>query len=126
MGIEAELITIDNALAELEFRILDDGVGGSLSSRDEASFRRLRIEAKTILDLALGIANNFSLNFHFSPSASSSLAAVQECRGLIHGAVNHIRRELRLPPNHPHSQKRSLLICLGSLHFEQRSLRSGI
>ena len=93
MGVEDELITIDKALAELEFRIIDDGVLGShLSSRDEASFKRLRIEAKTILDLALGRANNFSLNLHFSPSASSSLAAVQECRGLIQGAVNHIRR----------------------------------
>ncbi len=92
MIVEDELSGIVEALAQLEFRIVDDGVLGShLSTRDDASFKRLRIEAKTILDHALGIANNFSLNLHFSPS-SSSLASVQECQALIQGAVNHLRR----------------------------------
>lgn len=50
------------------------------------------MEAKTILDHTLGIANNFSLGLHFSSSARSSLATVQEYRGLIQGAVNHLRR----------------------------------
>jgi len=93
MAIEEELMSIDNALAELEFKIIDDGVAGShLNGRDSANLIRLRIEAKTILDQALGIANNFSLNLHFLSSTRSSLAAVQECRGLIQGAVNHLRR----------------------------------
>lgn len=93
MAIEEELISIDNELTELEFRAIDDGVAGFyLNSRDSAGLNRLRIEAKTILDQALGIANNFSLNLDFLSSPSSSLAAVQECRGLIQGAVNHLRR----------------------------------
>lgn len=93
MAIEDELISIDSALVELEFRIADDGTLGSFAnSRDEATLKRLRIEAKTILDHALGIANNFSLSLHFSPIGGSPLAAVQECRALIQGAVNHLRR----------------------------------
>lgn len=93
MAVEDELISIDNALAELEFKLIDDGVVGShLDSRDSATLNRLRIEAKTILDQALGITNNFSLSLHFSPSVRSSLAAIQECRGSIQGAVNHLRR----------------------------------
>jgi len=97
MAIEEELMSIDNALAELEFKLIDDGVAGSrLNGRDSANLIRLRIEAKTILDQALGIANNFSLNLHFLSSTRSSLAAVQECRGLIQGAVNHLRRGAEL------------------------------
>jgi len=99
MSIEDELLGIDKALGELEFKVIDDGVlGSSLSSRDAASLKRLRIEAKTILDHALGIANNFSLSLHFSSSTDSSLAAVQECRGLIQGAVNHLRRGAAIAP----------------------------
>jgi hypothetical protein len=92
MAIADELMAIDSALAELEFKALDDGVlGACLSTRDAATLNRLRIEAKTLLDQTLGIANNFSLSLHFSSNANS-LAAVQECRGLIQGAVNHLRR----------------------------------
>jgi hypothetical protein len=92
MAVEDELMSIDNALAELEFRIVDDGVlGTQLRGPDVATFTRLRIEAKSILDNVLGITNNFSLNLHFSPP-DSSLVAVQECRGVIQGAVNHLRR----------------------------------
>ncbi len=99
MTIEDELLTIDKALAELEFRIRDDGALRTFrDSNDEATFNRLRIEAKTLLDGALGIANNFSLNLHFSPIGSSSLSAVQECRGVIQGAVNHLRRGAAIVP----------------------------
>ncbi len=93
MAIEDELIAIDETLAEIEFRIIDDGALGShLNTRDEAAHKRLRLEAQTILDQALGIANNFSLNLHFSPIGKSLLASVQESRGVIQGAVNHLRR----------------------------------
>jgi hypothetical protein len=93
MSVEDELLGIDEALAKLEMGILDDGVLGShLSTREDATFRRLRIEAKTILDQALGIANTFSLNLHFPPIGTSSLASVQECRAIIQGAVNNLRR----------------------------------
>ncbi len=93
MSIEDELFGIDEALAKLELGIIDDGVLAShLKTRDDATFKRLRIEAKMILDQALGIANSFSLNLHFSPIGTSSLSSVQECRAIIQGAVNHLRR----------------------------------
>lgn len=93
MSIEDELLGIDEALAKLELGIIDDGVLAShLQTRDDATFKRLRIEAKMILDQALGAANSFSLNLHFSPIGVSSLSSVQECRAIIQGAVNHLRR----------------------------------
>ena len=93
MAVEDELISIDTALAELEFKIRDDGALGLFrNGSDKASFERLRVEAQTILDQVLGPANNFSLKLHFSPIGGSSLAAVQECRGMIQGAVNHLHR----------------------------------
>ena len=58
MSIEDELLGIDEALAKLEFGIIDDGVLAShLGSRDDATFKRLRIEAKMIMDQALGIGS---------------------------------------------------------------------
>src|SRR5213592_1313408 len=91
MDDEAELLAIAEALAVLEFNVLDNGLPGSnLSGRDIASFSRLRLEAKSILDEALGLANNFSMSLHFA--SGSSLVTVQECRGVIEGAVNHLRR----------------------------------
>lgn len=93
MPIEDELLKINDALAELAFRIRDDGTLGAYPTpRDEATLKRLRIEAKSILDQALGIANNFSLSLHFSPIGGSVLGAVEECRAVIEGAINHLRR----------------------------------
>lgn len=93
MSIENELQAIDSALAELEFKILDDGALGSfVDARDSATLKRLRIEAKTILDDVLGLANNFSMSLHFSPVSGSPLDHVQETRAVVQGAVNHLRR----------------------------------
>jgi hypothetical protein len=115
MTVEYELISIDSALAELEFGIADDGVVGSFrNSRDEATLKRLRIEAQTILDNALGIANNFSLNLHFSPIGASPLAEVQECRALIQGAVNHLRRGEAVAPQ-PYSPSKTQFVDLSRL-----------
>ena len=115
MATEDELTSIDTALAELEFKIMDDGALESFpNSRDEATFKRLRIEAKTILDHALGFANNFSMNLHFSPIGGSSLAAVQECRGLIQGAVNHLRRGTAITTQ-PSSLSKAIFVDLSRL-----------
>lgn len=93
MSIENELQAIDSSLAALEFKILDDGALGSFAeTRDSASLTRLKIEAKTILDDALGVANNFSLSLHFSPVGGSPLTQVQETRAVVQGAINHLRR----------------------------------
>ena len=90
MSVEDELKSLDQALGELEFRARDDGVLGHLQSGDVATLNRLRTEAKAILDTELGFANDFSLRLHFS--SANTLAAVQECRGQIQGALNHIKR----------------------------------
>lgn len=100
MAVEDELMAIAKAISELESRIIDDGVRLHLSSRDEALFKRLRIEAKSILDDVLGVANNFSFNLNFSGTGSSS-AAVQECRALIEGAVNHLHRRPAIATHPP-------------------------
>jgi hypothetical protein len=93
MSVEAELIKINEQLSELAFRINDDGALSMIASpRDEATLRRLRIEAKSLLDQALGVANNFSLSLHFSPVGGSLLGAVEESRAVVEGAVNHLRR----------------------------------
>lgn len=93
MSIENELQAIDSALAKLEFKILDDGARSSfVDARDSATLKRLRIEAKTILDDALGLANNFSMSLHFSPVSGSPLDHVQDTRAVVQGAVNHLRR----------------------------------
>lgn len=93
MPIETELLKINDDLAALAFRMNDDGaLGANFTPRDEAAFKRLRIEAKSILDQALGVTNSFSLSLHFSPIGGSSIAAVEECRAVIEGAVNHLRR----------------------------------
>lgn len=93
MTIEQELESIDAALAVLEFNAIDDGtLGEKLPGRHAATLNRLRVEAKTILDHALGLLNNFSMALGMLRSPANSLAAVQECRSLIQGAVNHLRR----------------------------------
>jgi len=92
MAVEDELLPIIKEMAELEGRALGDpALGAYLRSGDGATFNRLRIEAKTILDDELGgPANNFSMSLAFSTGLS--LAEIQKCRGVIQGAMNYLRR----------------------------------
>jgi hypothetical protein len=93
MTIEAELHTLDDDLAKIEMRLRDDGVLGkfdALSGREAATLARVRTEVKMLLDEALGFANDFSMKLHFG--SASSLASVHECRGMIQGAMNHLKR----------------------------------
>ena len=111
MGVEDELKSIDDALAHLELGVADDGVVGSFrNSSDEATLTRLRIEAKTILDQALGIANNFSLQLNFWKIGASPLAAVQECRAVIQGAVNHLRRGAAITTPQPYTPPKTQFV----------------
>lgn len=92
MSIEAELQSLDDALAKVEFKLRDDGVSGTigyLAGEDAATVTRVRTEAKMLLDAELGYANDFSLRLHF---ASTAISSVHECRGLIQGALNHLKR----------------------------------
>lgn len=89
MAVEDELAAIAKQMVEIEIRTRDDGVLGDYLHGDLGSnFVRLRLEAKTLMDDALGIANNFSLGL---PTALT-LSGVQGCREVILGAVNHLRR----------------------------------
>jgi hypothetical protein len=96
VAIEAELQALDTVLAELEVKLLllDDGVVGGrvvLTGRDAATLARVRTEAKMLLDEELGAANDFSMKLMFA--TSSSITTVHECRGMIQGALNHLKRQ---------------------------------
>ncbi|MEO8331430.1 MAG: hypothetical protein ABI479_03290 [Gallionella sp.] len=74
-------------------------LGLHLKSEDAADYKRLAIEARTILDTELGALNNFSHNILLATSTGvggftggPSRASVVEVRKVIEGAVNHIRR----------------------------------
>lgn len=100
MASESDLISIAQEMAKLEGRFAKSQSSGLfLQADDEAAFKRLAVEAKSILDAELGYSNEFSMNLTHSISLGSggffggpSLAAVKEARQLVEGAVNHIRR----------------------------------
>lgn len=106
MSIADELQAIDGVLAELEFKIRDDGALGSfVEAQDSATLKRLRLEAKTLLDDALGVTNNFSMSLHFSPVSGSPLDHVQGTRAVVQGAVNHLHRGGSPPLGHVQTAK---------------------
>jgi hypothetical protein len=89
MAVEDELLAIADAMTVIVVKTRDFGLPVDyLGGDDNAKFKRLRLEAKTLLDDALGPVNNFSLNL----PTSNSTNAVQECREIIEGAVAHLRR----------------------------------
>lgn len=75
-----------------------------LSSTDRAAFKRLMLEAKSILDSDLGALNSFSLPLvsmtnlpgygAFNPP---SLEELQEAIGIIEGGLNDLRRKQNRP-----------------------------
>ena len=75
-------------------------LGFYLSADDEAEFKRLAIEAKTMLSSELGALNEFSTNLFQAINAGSggyfggpSLAAVKNARAIVEGGLNQIRRK---------------------------------
>lgn len=101
MAAEQELLAIAKAIEDISGRFVKSrSLGLYLRSIDEAEFKRLTVESKSILDAELGRANDFSMNLIHSINTGSggflggpSLASVQEAQALINGAVNHIRRK---------------------------------
>ena len=101
MAVEQELLSIAQSMKDLESRFVDSQqLGLYLRTEDAADFKRLAVEAKSILDAELGHANDFSINLIHSINVGSggflsgpSLASVEEARALVEGAVNHIRRQ---------------------------------
>lgn len=100
MAAEQELLSIAQSMRDLEGRfVASRQLGLHLRAEDEAEFKRLAVEAKSILDGELGGLNDFSMNLIHSINMGSgaflggpSLASVKEARALVEGAVNHMRR----------------------------------
>jgi len=100
MGSETDLTTIAEQIEVLEGRFVHSSSSGYfLKTEDQATFKRLVVEAKSILDAELGHANDFSMNLIHSINLGSggflggpSLAAVKEARQILLGGLNHLRR----------------------------------
>ena len=99
MSAEDELNSIAEAIEALLPRFIDSDKESFLRSEDQAEFKRLAVEAKALLDVALGLANDFSMNLYRAINAGSggffggpSYALVEEAAQLLRGAVNHMRR----------------------------------
>jgi len=103
---DKELELIANQVASLENKFVSgSSLGKYLQSEEQACFKRLVAEAISLLDSVLGEENNFSRNIAGTVNSGSggfiggpSYACVQETRGLIIGAANHIRRMENLNP----------------------------
>ena len=101
MAADTDLLNIAQSMKDLESRFVDSQqLGLHLRSEDEAEFKRLALEAKSILDGELGHLNDFSTNlFHAINSGSGgflggpSLASVKGARAIVEGGVNQIRRQ---------------------------------
>jgi hypothetical protein len=101
MSTDIDLLKITESMQALEGRFVDShSLGLHLSAEDEAKFKRLAIEAKSMLDSELGHLNDFSTNlFHAINSGSGgflggpSLASVKSARAIVEGGVNQIRRK---------------------------------
>jgi hypothetical protein len=100
MSADQELEQIVEQIKGLESRfIASRQLGPHLSTEDEAKFKSLAIEAKSILSDSLGPLNDFSTNlFHTINSTSGgflggpSVASVTGARALIEGGINRIRK----------------------------------
>jgi hypothetical protein len=104
MSADKELEPIADQITSLEGKFVSgSSFGMFLRSDDHASFKQLVAEAISLLDSVLGEANNFSRNIAGTVNNGSggylggpSYTCVQETRGLITAAVNHLRRMHRL------------------------------
>ncbi|WP_461520327.1 hypothetical protein [Porticoccus sp.] len=100
MGTEADLTALAEEIEALEGRFVHSRSSGYfLKTEDQAEFKRITVEAKSILDAELGHANDFSMNLISSINAGSggflggpSMAAVKEARQILLGSLNHLRR----------------------------------
>jgi hypothetical protein len=101
MSSDTDLSAIADAIRALEQKFVKStSLGLYLDADDEAEFKRLAIEAKTLLDHELGLLNDFSTNLRLTINQGSggylggpSLSAVKSSRAVIEGGVNQIRRK---------------------------------
>lgn len=120
---DKELESIANQVASLETKFVSgSSLGKYLQSEEQAAFKRLVAEAISLLDSVLGEENNFSRNIAGTVNSGSggfiggpSYACVQETRGLIIGAANHLRRMENLNPKMTQTNQQSAYIDSGRL-----------
>ena len=101
MSSDSDLTNIADAMRGLEQKFVQStSLGLYLNTDDEAEFKRLAIEAKTLLDHELGRLNDFSTNLLLTINQGSggyrsgpSLSAVKTSRAVTEGGVNQIRRK---------------------------------
>ena len=101
MTTDKDLMKVIEEMQTLEGRFKESkSLGFYLSADDEAEFKRLAIEAKTMLSSELGALNEFSTNLFQAINAGSggyfggpSLAAVKNARAIVEGGLNQIRRK---------------------------------
>ncbi|MGY4467325.1 hypothetical protein ACVWWK_003007 [Bradyrhizobium sp. LB9.1b] len=92
------------------FRDAGNVAGYILPTEHSATFKALAIEAKSIIDGELGLANDYSMNLVHAINSGAggffggpSYASVQEASGIVRAAVRGVRRKqakpLPLPPS---------------------------
>lgn len=106
MSAVEELEGIAEQLEALESKYVDGGsiFGYHLRSEDNARAKRLVVEAKSLMDEALGIANDFSMNVVTTAnrmqgmSGGISLAGLQAVRELVSAAAAKSARKAAAQP----------------------------
>jgi hypothetical protein len=110
MTIAEELEQIAKAMEALEGKFIksDSIYGLFLKTEDEARFKRLKVEAKSLMDEALGVTNDFSFNLVHTANTMRggmtdgiSLAGVRSARELVEAAVNRVNRKAARPAFNP-------------------------
>lgn len=112
-----ELQRVIDTLGDIEGRFQNPPIAAAphLSSADRAAFKRLMLEAKSMLDIDLGPLNDFSLQLskmHSLPSYGMlkppSPEELKEAIEIIEGGLNQLRRKQNRPssqigsPQRPH------------------------
>ena len=107
MSTDIDLLKIAESMQALERRFMDSpSLGLHLTEEDEAEFKRLSIEAKSMLDSEFSRLNDFSSNLLSainsgagSPWGRPTPASVKSARAIVEGGVNQIRRKVSPQPN---------------------------
>ena len=102
MRVEDEILSIADQMEQLLPRFKDyHTLGWLLSPQDQATFKRLVLESKNLIDDALGKLNDFSMRLMTLGSGGVTggpkHATITEAAEVLRGAVNHHRRQLAAP-----------------------------
>ena len=106
ISLETELQNIAHKIGALEGKFINSpNLGLYLNGEDEAQFKQLVLEAISLIDVGFGGDNRFSEAIESNVQNGSggylggpSLNCVQATRGLVGGAINHLRHHESLSP----------------------------